>query len=42
MHKRYVSQITKTKAQTKNDNSTSHDQTTRYHFGTRKGDEIST
>ena len=41
MHKRYVGQITKTKAQTKNDNSTSHDQATWYHFGTRKDDEIS-
>ena len=41
MHKRYVGQITKTKAQTKNDNSTSHDQATWYHFWTRKSDEIS-
>ena len=40
MHKRYVGQITKTKAQTKNDNSTSHDQATRNHFGTRKSDDF--
>ena len=40
MHKRYVGQITKTKAQTKNDNSTADDQATWYYFGTRKSDDF--
>ena len=40
IHKRYARQITKTKAETKNDYSATYDKATWYYFGTRKSDEI--